>query len=252
MKAMGRFASTVEFYSRYREPYPPNFFAQIAERLALRGGEKLLDIGCGPGLLAIGFAPFIGRATGVDPELAMITAAKVAAEEAGVALSLVHGQIEHFSTAESFDLVTIGRALHWLDRRLTLPLLKQLVSGSGRILICRASGGESPVSPWLKPYQDVRRSWTAAEGEKRYRVDAKTWFAESCFAEVAAISVRERRQVTLEELIGRALSKSNTSPALLGERRAAFEAEIKAVLEPFAQHGVLHEEILAQALVFAR
>jgi hypothetical protein len=34
---MGRFASTVEFYSRYREPYPPEFFQKVAEQTALRG-----------------------------------------------------------------------------------------------------------------------------------------------------------------------------------------------------------------------
>jgi len=58
---MGRFASTVEFYARYREPYPPEFFKKSAEQIALRGNESLLDVGCGPGLLAIGFAPFVGR-----------------------------------------------------------------------------------------------------------------------------------------------------------------------------------------------
>jgi hypothetical protein len=29
--SMGRFASTVEFYARYREPYPPKFFKRVAE-----------------------------------------------------------------------------------------------------------------------------------------------------------------------------------------------------------------------------
>jgi hypothetical protein len=52
---MGRFASTVEFYARYREPYPPKFFERVAEQIGLCGDETLLDIGCGPGLLAIGY-----------------------------------------------------------------------------------------------------------------------------------------------------------------------------------------------------
>ena len=73
---MGRFASTVEFYARYREPYPPEFFKKSAQQIALRGDETLLDVGCGPGLLAIGFAPFVGRCTGLDPEAGMIAAAK--------------------------------------------------------------------------------------------------------------------------------------------------------------------------------
>ena len=29
---MGRFASTVKFYARYREPYPPEFFKKLHSR----------------------------------------------------------------------------------------------------------------------------------------------------------------------------------------------------------------------------
>jgi hypothetical protein len=36
---MGRFASTVEFYARYREPYLPQFFKKVAEQIELRGDE---------------------------------------------------------------------------------------------------------------------------------------------------------------------------------------------------------------------
>jgi SAM-dependent methyltransferase len=79
---MGRFASTVEFYARYREPYPPEFFQKVAEQIGLRGDETLLDVGCGPGMLAIGFAPFVGSCTGLDPEPLMIAAARSAARRA--------------------------------------------------------------------------------------------------------------------------------------------------------------------------
>jgi SAM-dependent methyltransferase len=248
---MGRFASTVEFYSRYREPYPPAFFLNIAERIGLRGDESLLDIGCGPGLLAIGFAPFVAHCTGIDPEATMITAAKAAAAEAGVALSLIHARVEEFTTACTFDIVTIGRALHWLDRAATMPVLERIVSDHGRILICGARSVETPATPWMKPYEDVRHDWSSVPDRKRHRLDAKEWFSGSCFSELAAASVTESRQVTIADLVSRALSKSNTSPAILGERRAAFEREITAVLEPFAQHG-LEEQIVANASIFGR
>jgi ubiquinone/menaquinone biosynthesis C-methylase UbiE len=75
---MGRFASTVGFYARYRKRYPPKFFKKVAEKIVLRGTESLLDVGCGPALLAIGFGPFVGRCTGLDPETGMIAAAKAA------------------------------------------------------------------------------------------------------------------------------------------------------------------------------
>lgn len=249
---MGRFASTVEFYSRFREPYPPQFFKTAAERLALRGNEALLDIGCGPGLLTLGFAPYVGRGIGLDPETAMIAAARAAAAEADVALRFIHGTIEQFSTEEVFDVVTIGRALHWLGRDVALPVLERIVSDSGRILICRASSVEGPEAPWLKPYNDVRHSWTTAGEGHHHRTFETAWFEGSRFGEFETVSVSESHEVTVADLVGRALSKSNTSPEKLGKERGVFEAELTAVLEPFARQGVLQEHIVARATIFAR
>jgi SAM-dependent methyltransferase len=249
---MGRFASTVEFYTRYREPYCPEFFRTVAERLALRGDEALLDIGCGPAPLAIGFAPFMTSSTGLDPKPAMIEAAKEAAEQAGAPLTLRLGRIEDFSAGELFDIVTIGRALHWLDRGSALEVLERIVSGYGRVLVCWSTSVETPATPWLKPYQEVCRSWSDDPDRQRYRMEPQNWFAGSRFRQFDGVPVTQIRHVGVADLIGRALSKSNTSPAFLGERKTEFEAEIRSALEPFSQDGKLQEEIVANAMVFGR
>jgi SAM-dependent methyltransferase len=250
---MGRFASTVEFYARYREPYPPAFFKKIAEQINLRGHESLLDVGCGPGMLAIGFAPFVGVCSGLDPEPAMIPAARSAAEEAGVSLSLIDGRIEDFPATQTYDLITIGRAQHWLERTPTLTVLERILApGSGRILICRTSTVETAETPWVKAYRKVRSAWASGPAEKRYRVAPSAWFAGSCFEAVGEISVAENHQVTIADLIGRALSRSNTSPEVVGEGQARFKSEIAAALEPFTRDGVLEEQIVARASIFGR
>lgn len=255
LKDMGRFASTVEFYSRYREPYSAKFFPAVAERLGLRGTEKLLDVGCGPGPLAIGFAPFVDSVTAIDPEAEMIAATKAAAREAGINISFLHARMEEFSTPSKFDVVTIGRTLHWLDRDQALAVLCRIVPESGRIVVCGAFNTDAPEFPWMKPYDVARRSFSPEADEKlyrRYRLNGENWFAGSGFERVDDISVPERGEITIVELIGRALSKSNTSPEVLGGRREEFEAKIKAAVEPFAQNGVLQEEIVSRATVFAK
>jgi SAM-dependent methyltransferase len=249
---MGRFASTVEFYSRCRELYPPEFFRTVAARIALRGDEALLDVGCGPGLLAVGFAPFVGSCTGLDPEAAMIEAARVAAKEAGVHLTLHLGRIEDLPGDRIFETVTIGRALHWLDRGATLQVLDRIVSERGRVLICGATSIETPAARWVKPYEEIRSSWAADPDRKRYEIELTEWFAGSRFCELDNISVTHPQQVTITDLVGRALSKSNTSPAVVGNRQSEFEAAIRAVLEPFSQDGVVEEEIVSRATVFGR
>ncbi|HTU33335.1 MAG TPA: class I SAM-dependent methyltransferase [Candidatus Acidoferrum sp.] len=252
---MGRFASTVDFYSRCREPYPATFFTAAATQLALRGSESLLDVGCGPGVLTLGFAPFVRRAIGLDPEPAMLDAAKRAAAATDLPVSFLLGRIEEFTAADAFAVVTIGRALHWLDRNATLPVLERIVSNSGRILTCGAFSVEHPTAPWVKTYDDVRDSYVSATekaNEACYRIDPLEWFAGSRFEQADAVEVAETREVAISDLVGRALSKSNTSPEKLGARRSAFEADIAATLEPFAHDGVLQEQIVARATIFAR
>src|SRR5438067_54675 len=65
---MGRFASTVDYYERCRPGYSRLFFKTVAQSLGLDGRQRLIDLGTGPGLLAIGFAPFVAEVVGVDPE----------------------------------------------------------------------------------------------------------------------------------------------------------------------------------------
>src|SRR3981189_3625290 len=113
---MGRFATTVPLYGELRPPYPAEFFRNVAQRLRLGNQHALIDLGTGPGLLALGFAPYVGRIVGVDPEPAMPEVAARAAARAGHDLALIESAAEALPReVASFDVVTIGRALHWMD-----------------------------------------------------------------------------------------------------------------------------------------
>jgi hypothetical protein len=83
-------------------------------------------------------------------------------------------------------------------------------------------------------------------------MEPQNWFAGSRFRQFDGVPVTQIRHVSVADLIGRALSKSNTSPAFLGERLTEFKAEIRSALEPFSQDGKLQEEIVANAMVFGR
>src|SRR6185503_11262660 len=86
-----RFRSTVPFYARYRLGYPDSLIARVAAFVGLRAGDTVMDLGCGPGLLAVPFAKLGMRVTAVDPEPDMVEACRAAAAEAGVAIEVRQG-----------------------------------------------------------------------------------------------------------------------------------------------------------------
>lgn len=250
---MGRFASTVAFYERARQPYGEAFFAEVARALGFDGGERLLDLGTGPGLLALGFAPFVGEVVGVDPEPAMIDAAREAAKRLGTPLRLIEGRAETLAADIGlFDLVTIGRALHWMDPERTRSMLDSVVAPSGRILVCRAASVADERNPWLRRYDAAREAWTEKGGEDRYGRDPVAFFAGTRFRHDGAIRVETEQTIPAERLIDRVLSQSSSSPARLGSEVEAMRGAMAEALEPFARDGFIHEIVEARAEVFKR
>src|SRR6266481_8452192 len=174
---MGRFATTVPLYEKFRPPYPAEFFRVVSRRLGLRKEHRLIDLGTGPGLLALGFAPYVGRIVGVDPEPAMIAAARKAAAHASQPLTLIEGRAEDLpADIGSFDVVTIGRALHWMDRDATLALFERLVAAEGVVVVCSSHSAADGRNPWLDEYNKARRAWSeqglwseSGSGERTHR-----------------------------------------------------------------------------------
>ncbi len=129
---------------------------------------------------------------------------------------------------------------------MTLRVLDRVVAADGLIISC---GSKAEANRWLKAYEEVRSAWESEGDGRRYHIDYEAWFAGSRFRVVDEITVRHCHRVTITDLIGRALSKSNTSPEVLGERRQAFEVAVTEVLGPFAVNGFLDEEIVSVATV---
>jgi SAM-dependent methyltransferase len=253
---VGRFDSTAPYYTRYREPYPAAFFREVARREGLQGpgailsDTRLIDIGCGPGSLAIGFAPYVRSCVGVDVETEMLEAARVEAARAGVHVDLIQARIEDLPAGIGvFQAVTIGRALHWFDRDEALAVLERIVDRDGWIAICGARAFGAAIHGFDGTFHEIRRAWSSNPDESCYHIDFAEWFRGSRFRKVEDVEVTETHQVTIPDLIGRALSMSTTSPEALGERRPAFEAAMREALEPLSTGGMFEEQVTASAMI---
>jgi len=256
---MGRFATTVALYEELRPPYPPAFFREVARRLRLTHAHALIDLGTGPGLLALGFSPYVGRIVGVDPEPAMIAAARAAASRASAALTLIESKTEQLSgDIGSFDVVALGRALHWMDREATLARFDTLVAPDGMILVCSSHSAANARNPWLDEYNEARRAWSdpslwseSGSGARVHR-DLAAFFRGSQFHVADAIEVETSHDISVGDLARRVLTFSSSSPTVLGGRTEAMLRDVQERLFPFSRDGVVTEVVVSVAQVTRR
>lgn len=246
---MGRFASTVAYYESARPPYGAAFFAAAAQTLGLDRSQRLLDVGAGPGILAIGFAPYCREVVGVDPEPAMVEAARAAAKRAGAAVTFIEGRFEEVAPKLGvFDIVTIGRAIHWLDPEPARAALDRVVARGGRILVCGASSVKGVRNPWLDAFNAVRDRW---KGERPAH-DHHAFFAGGAFVPSGTIRVEATYAVPVERLVERVLSMSTSSSERLGDEVPAMRSAMLEALAHFAVDGMIEDVVEAQAQVFER
>src|SRR4029077_5698155 len=108
----------------------------------------------------------------------MVEAARAAAKRAGVAVRFIEGRFEDVcEKLGAFDLVTIGRAIHWLDPGPARTALDRAIAPRGRMLVCNASSVKDGRTPWLEAFNAVRDRW---KGERPAR-DHHAFFAGGSF-----------------------------------------------------------------------
>jgi SAM-dependent methyltransferase len=256
---MGRFASTAELYAQFRPPYPADFFRAVAQNLKLSKQHSLIDLGTGPGLLALGFAPYVGEVTAVDPEPAMLAAARNAVARSGHKVRLIEGRAEDLPDGVGrFDVVTIGRALHWIDQSALAALFGRLVKPAGTIVVCASFSARDGRNAWLDDYNTARRAWSdealwsgSHRGERAHR-DLAAALEDTEFGVDETILVEATQEVSASDLARRVLTFSSSSPAALGDRVDAMLADIEARLAPFSRDGRLTEAVVARAQLARR
>src|SRR6185437_12498280 len=66
------FAGTAPYYHRFRAPYAQAAIDFIVEQCNLNEGARALDLGCGPGTIAIPLSGAVGEVIAVDPDSDML------------------------------------------------------------------------------------------------------------------------------------------------------------------------------------
>ena len=230
-----RFAEASGHYVLGRPHYPGPFIRRIVEACRLDRMHRLLDLGCGPGTVAIAFAPFVGSVLAVDPEPGMLAEARAAVARSGANVDVREGSSLTLGPAWGrFQAVTMGRSFHWMDRAETLRRLDGMVEPSGAIILLGEDHPEDLSAP-LRAWRDVVERYSA---DDRVRAERKSpdypkheaMLRASAFSHLETIQEREETTTRVESLIHRAYSMSSTTTKRLGPRAGQLEEELRAAL----------------------
>ena len=126
-------------YYRARPPYSAVLRPALAERLGWDGTGRLLDVGCGPGSVALELAPSFGQVAGLDPEENMLREARAAtAASDRNRVSWVQASAENIPALNigRFQAVAFGQSFHWTDKDSVAEIVyDSLVPGGSMLLI---------------------------------------------------------------------------------------------------------------------
>jgi SAM-dependent methyltransferase len=220
---LGLFTGTASYYARFRPRYPPELLRLLVEHAGLDGTGRLLDLGTGPGFLAVPLAEHVAEVVAVDPEPEML-----AEMDAPANVRRVQARAEDVDESwGSFRLATIGRAFHWLDGPVVLERLTRVTTQLA-LVGDRLEESDAQVT--------VRELAGELFGERppprqRY-VLYEDALAASSFSDVVSLSVQVERTWTVEDLIGFAYSTSYGAPDRVGDRREEFERLLRERLRP--------------------
>ena len=241
---------------RYGRPaYSPGLEAVLTQETGLDGTGRLLDAGCGPGVLTIRLAHLFERAVGLDPDADMLAEGRRAAGDKGVTnIRWVQGLAESLPAAAPgpYKLVTFGLSFHWTDEQLVAETVYDMLEPGGALALIAhtVTGRPRPPDPGVPPIPhdeikalvekylgSARRAGQGTAPERTHRFEdvlARTRFGAPQQLFVPGIPDLLRDS---ESVLSGYLSLSSSAPHLFGDRLDEFAGEVRALLANRSAEG---------------
>lgn len=145
-----------------RPPYPGELYRFLLQLPPSRG--RALDLGCGPGKIALALADSFEQVDAIDPSAAMIEAGIRTDNGAHPNVEWLVANAEDAVLSGPYDLVTAGASIHWMRHDIVFPKLVAamptdgvlaIVSGDDASGLCGWSSGQSSGSDGWKESVDT-------------------------------------------------------------------------------------------------
>ncbi|PPS86802.1 class I SAM-dependent methyltransferase [Streptomyces sp. MH60] len=254
------FSGTAAFYRRGRLPYAPGLADVLAEVLGLDGRGRLIDLGCGPGTVALPLAALFDEVVGVDPDAGMLAEAAREAAELGVAdkVRWVRARAEELPAGlGDFTVATLAQSFHWMDREPVAATVRGMLRPGGALVHISDLKGETrtvdglphPPVPHAAIDALVRRYLGPVRRGGRGLLPRGTPSGEAAVLAGAGFVGPYRHVVpggqamvrTEDDVVAGVFSLSFSAPHLFGARLAVFEADLRRLLGEVSPSGRFSE-----------
>jgi SAM-dependent methyltransferase len=243
-------------YRHGRPAYSPELEAVLAQEAGLDGSGRLLDVGCGPGVLTVRLAHLFAQAVGLDPDAGMLAEGRRAAGERGVRnIRWVQGLAEDLPAIAPgpYRLVTFGQSFWWTDEHQVAETVYDMLQPGGALalIVHTVTGRARPPDPGVPaiPHDEIealvdkylgpgRRAGQGAAPQRTHRSEdvlARTRFGVPQQFFVPGIPDLLRDS---ESILSGYLSMSFSAPHLFGDRLDDFAGEVRALLAERSAGGL--------------
>lgn len=250
------FRGAAAFYLRGRPPYARDLAAFLAAEANL-AGRRVLDVGCGPGTVAVDLAPHAAEVVGLDPDGEMLAEAERHAGRRGVRnVRWVLGRAEEIPVfgLGRFALVTFAQSFHWIDREAVAEVVYDLLEPGGVLALVShmVEGRPRPVGPAGVPpipHEAIRGLIARYLGPERRAGQGtvvlpteryETLLTRTRFGRPRTVYLEGRADIvqSVEDVLANVHSMSYAAPPLFGDRLEAFDADLRALLTSISPAGV--------------
>ena len=159
------FELVADVYERARPGYPAEAVAWITDRLDLRPGRTVLDLGAGTGKLTRALLETGARVVAVEPGDAM----RAELERAAPGAEALRGSAEEIPLPNaSVDAIAVGQAFHWFRHDVAIPELHRVLrEGEGVALLWNSRDPDAPlhqeigklIAPFMPPGRRDSEEW---------------------------------------------------------------------------------------------
>jgi SAM-dependent methyltransferase len=243
-------------YRSGRPAYSPELEAVLTQEAGLDRNGRLLDVGCGPGVLTVRLAHLFGQAVGLDPDAGMLAEGCRAAEEERVMnIRWVQGLAEDLPAVAPgpYRLVTFGQSFHWTNEQQVAETVYDMLEPGGALalIVHTVTGRPRPPDPGVPPIPhdeikalvekylgSTRRAGQGTTPERTHRFEdvlVRTRFGVPQQVFVPGIPDLLRDS---ESVLSGYFSLSSSAPHLFGDRLDDFAGEVRALLANRSAEGI--------------